>query len=186
MKLKVKHRAGEKKSELTAIRREGDIPAVIYAKDAANKNCTVNGALFQECLRKIAKGSLPSVIFDIEDESGKVKKAIVKGIQYHTTTYNVIHLDFLELLPGNKIKLNVPILFKGAPDCPGVKLGGVLRPVLRHLKVRCLPENIPASFEMDVSDLSLNQSKRLSSITLPEGVEAMKSLKEVAVIVAKK
>jgi len=68
----------------------------------------------------------------------------------------------------------------------GVKLGGVVRAVIRHIKVRCLPKDIPDEFNLDVSALSINQSLKLSSINLPDTVKSLLDLNEVAVIIAKR
>ena len=92
----------------------------------------------------------------------------------------------MELDKDSMINVNVPIRFRGTADCVGVKLGGVVRAVLRHMRVRCLPDKIPSHFEIDVRDLSLNHSKRLSSIDMPKDVKPITDLKEVAVIISKR
>ena len=98
MKLKVKTRNAETKKEITCMRREGNIPAVLYAKDQPNRLLEVDGVEFAAHLRKMPEGSLPNTVFHLEDESGQVTKVLVKDIQYHRTTYKVLHLDFLILM----------------------------------------------------------------------------------------
>ena len=100
----------------------------------------MKGAEFEAVLRKLPKGYLPTTIFELDME-GKTKKAIVKDIQYHPTTYRILHLDFLILEPKITVDVKVPINCIGEADCVGVKLGGFVRPVKRHVEVRCLPDD---------------------------------------------
>lgn len=85
-----------------------------------------------------------------------------------------------------QVKVNVPIECIGEVDCVGVKLGGVLRRVIRYLRVQCLPKDLPAFFEMDVVSLELNKSRKLGDLNIAEGVRTLSDLNEVAVIIAKR
>lgn len=173
------------KSDKKKLRLQKDIPAVLYGKGMENENIYVKGSEFDEILRKIKKGSLPTIVFSLKE--GKHKhKAIIKDIQYHRTTYNIEHIDFLVLDDKVPVCVNVPIDYTGVNDCPGIKLGGVLRRVIRTLKVRCLPKDIPAEFYIDVSMLGMEESKRLSDIDLPKNVRPLGQMKEVAVAIAKR
>lgn len=185
MKIKMLKRITSKKSESNKIRREGNIPAVIYSSGKPNEMITIDGVDFKEALRKMINGRLATTKFVLVDGSNEVS-AIVKEIQYHPTTYQILHLDFERLHAGVPVTLNVPIEFSGVADCTGIKLGGFLRTVLRSVKVSCVPEKIPAVFEIDVRQLAIGQSERLSSIQMPEGVRPLTSLKEVAVVIAKR
>ena len=71
-------------------------------------------------------------------------------------------------------------------DCVGIKLGGFLRQVIRSVKVRCLPKNIPQNFELDIRNLKMRQSKRLSDLVMPEGVTPLAATDEVVVVIAKR
>lgn len=186
MKLKIKTRLAETKKEANSMRREGNIPAVIYGNKLSNRLIEVAGVEFHTHLRKMPKGSLPNTVFELENEKGKTLKVIIKDIQYHPTTYRVLHLDFLELQDKMPVNVKIPLRFTGAADCVGVKLGGVVRPVIRHLKVRCLPKHIPTEFSIDVTQMSINQSKRLSTIDLPDTVKSLLDLNDVAVVIAKR
>ncbi|MCH9633121.1 MAG: 50S ribosomal protein L25 [Chlamydiae bacterium] len=186
MKLLVKERESQIKKDAKRVRREGSIPAVVYSSGQANRRIVVRADEFHTHLRHTQKGHLSSKKFKLEDEKGQSVQAIVKEIQYHPTTYNILHIDFLELKEDKEININIPLSLKGTADCAGVKLGGVIRPVLRYLKVKCLPKNIPDTFEINVVDMKLNQSRRLSSINLPDNVRPLMNLNEVAVIIAKR
>jgi|JI102314A1RNA_FD_contig_111_135689_length_1984_multi_4_in_0_out_0_2 large subunit ribosomal protein L25 len=185
MKLAVSKRTGETKSELTKLRHQGDIPGTIYSKGKPGDKITVKGAEFDAVLRKLPKGYLPTTVFEL-DMDGKVKKAIVKGIQYHPTTYCVTHLDFLILEPKTTVDVKVPINCIGEADCVGVKLGGFVRPVKRHVDVRCLPEDIPTDFKIDIKSLEIGQAKRVSDIDAGETVRLLAKPKEILVVIAKR
>ncbi len=185
MELTVAARTAGKKSEAKKIRREGNIPAVLYSKGEKGKEVIVDGNAFKKGLNKIKKGTLSSKVFTLTVDGKKVK-AIIKDIQYAVTTYNILHIDFEELHKDAPVTLNIPLTFTNAIECAGVKLGGVLRQVIRHVKVRCSPNDIPDQFSIDVRDLVVGQSVRLNKLKIPKGVTPVIDLKEVAVLVAKK
>lgn len=185
MKLTAKKREGEGKSALNQIRRAGNIPAVFYAPGQPGQSIEITGSEFEAHLREIKKGTLSTTIFEIELD-GKKKKAIVKDIHYDVTSYRIIHLDFEELKDDVPIRVRVPIECVGVGDCAGIKLGGFLRQVIRFVKVKCLPKDLPSQFEIDVQHLSMKQSKRLSDILLPKNVELLARPEEVVVVIAKR
>jgi large subunit ribosomal protein L25 len=186
MKLNIKKRAAKSKSESKQLRRDGYIPAVMYVRGQPSETITITEAEFSTLLRKISKGRLSTSIFELTNESKVTKKAIIKEITYDPVTYNVIHLDFEELIDGVPISLNVPIECIGTADCQGVKLGGVIRQVIRTLRVRCLPADIPEVFQLDVKNLGLWEAKRLADIQLSPTLRPQADLKEVAVTIAKR
>lgn len=186
MKLEVKPREAEKKSETKKLRREGFIPAVIYVRGKPSETIALSATDFGAYLRKIPSGRLSTTVFTLADEKGRTRKALVKGIEYNITNYNVVHLDFEELLEDVKLNVNVPIECVGVADCIGVKLGGVPRNVIRNLRVSCYPKDLPSYFELDIKDLGLFQSKRLSDLNIPSSIRPLADLKEVAVVVVKR
>ena len=116
-------------------------------------------------------GHLPTTVFTLAD--GKTRaRVIIKDIQYHLTTYNVSHIDFGELIDDVPVSVKVPVKCTGVADCVGVKLGGFLRQVVRHVKIECLPQRIPSEFMVDVKDLGIRQTKRLKDIKMPRGNSA--------------
>jgi large subunit ribosomal protein L25 len=186
MKLKTFQRTSERKSDLNKNRREGKIPAVLYVRGNPSETLAVDEGDFLSLLRKVQKGRLSTTKISLVDEKGRTRNAIIKDIQYHVTTYRVIHLDFEELLDDVKVKVNVPIEFTGVADCAGIKLGGVLRQVIRHLKVQCLPKDIPEYFEMDIRNMSMKESKKLVELNLPSSIRPLVKLDEVCVVIAKR
>jgi len=185
MKLTAIERSSGKKGELKQIRREGKIPAILYSAGRPNVQLTLDGAEFNAILRNMKPGHLPTTRFNLMI-NGKEKKAIIKDIQYQLTTYVVSHIDFEELVEEIPVSIKVPIQCIGVADCVGIKLGGFLRQVIRHVKVECLPKNIPSEFFVDVKDLGIKQSKRLVDLPIPKGVKPLAKMDEVVVVIAKR
>jgi large subunit ribosomal protein L25 len=187
MKLNVKNRAAGKKSESKQLRRAGQIPAILYTrgKEAAN-NIAISSSEFEAILRQIQPGRLSTQIFTLVDEKGKEHRGLLKEIQYHVTTYDVIHLDFEELVDNVPVNVKVPIECSGIVDCIGIKLGGVLRQVIRHLRVRCLPKDIPIAFVFDIRNMAQRETRRLRDLEIPDTIRPLVDLNEVAVAIVKR
>lgn len=185
MKLSVLPRSSNKKSDTKNLRRQGRVPGVLYGVNQENQNISFSLEELQIIFRKIRAGSLSTTVFELEDQ-GKVYKALVKEVQYHPATYAVLHADFVILSDKDPVNVNVPIQIQGLADCVGVKLGGFMRQVIRSLKVKCLPSDIPQEFTVDVRDMGVADSKRLSDISLPANVRPLAKMNEVAVVIAKK
>lgn len=186
MKLHVTKRSNKVKNEAKRLRRSGKIPVVVYNRGKESDAFTIDAGEFGALLRKIPKGRLPTTVFILHGENGKEQRAIVKDIQYHVTTYDIQHLDFATLSDNEPVSLKVPIECTGVVDCVGVKQGGVLRTVMRHVRVKCLPKDIPDSFTVNVADLEMMGTKRLKHISIPQTVRMLAGENDVAVIVAKR
>jgi len=185
MKLEVQKRALGKKGIINLLRREGNIPGIIYNQSGDTTAIHLKAEDFKAVLRNMKPGLLSTTVFELTE--GKEKhKAIVKDIQYHVATYDVQHIDFALLSEDKPITLNVPIQLSGVIDCVGVKLGGFLRQVIRSMKVSCLPKHIPEQFVLDVTDLGVAQSRKLSDIQIPANIRPLAKMNEVAVIIGKK
>ena len=185
MKLTVTKRPGTRKSEAKEIRRKGNIPAILYSAGKPCENIEIEGTQFKTILREIKAGRLSTTKF-VLDQDGKERYAIVKDIQYHPTTYQILHLDFEELIEKNLVNVKVPILCVGMAECSGIKLGGFLRQVIRTVKVECLPQDMPTEFVIDVRDLGIRQSKRLRDLAFPKNVRPLARVEEVVVVIAKR
>lgn len=186
MKLKILSRESQKKSETKKIRREGNIPAVIYVRGKPTDAIAISGPEFNAVLRTMQPGRLSTTKFTLSDAHGKPRHAILKEIQYEPTTYKVQHLDFEELFDDAKVSVKVPIECTGVADCVGIKLGGFLRQVIRHMRVRCLPKDIPSVFQIDVRNLAMYDTKRLSDLQISQTIRPLADLNEVAVVIAKR
>jgi len=182
MKLTVSPRKELKKSDAKRVRREGNVPAILYGQGKTNENVIVNGEELRTVLRNLKSGLLATTVFHLSTG----QKAIVKEIQYHPVSYAILHLDLAVISDDRSVTVNVPLQITGVADCAGIKLGGFLRQVIRTLKVECLPKHIPQEFTLDVKDLGVNESKRLSDLQIPSTVRPLGRMNEVAVVIAKK
>jgi large subunit ribosomal protein L25 len=173
------------KGQTKALRREGKIPCVVYSKGSVGENYTVASEAIEKVLRELEFGFLPTTVFVLKDKAGKKRKAIIKDIQYKVTSYDVLHIDFLELIADQPVNLKVPLQCLGTADCVGIKAGGFLRQVKIHIPVRCLPKNIPSHFEVDVKDVDIRQVKRVSDIRMPKDVVPLVKQQDVVATVVK-
>lgn len=185
LNLTVQVRPSTKKSDTKQIRREGKIPAILYSAGEQNVQLIVSADEMGAVLRQMKPGHLGTTIFHLKLD-GKERRAIIKDIQYQLTTYNVSHIDFEELFEDVPVSVKVPIQCIGIAECAGVKLGGFLRQIIRHVRVECLPRKIPSHFAVDVQDLGIKQARKLSDVVIPEGVKPLAKMDEVVVVVSKR
>lgn len=160
------------KSATSALRRDGKIPCVVYSKGQMGDMYAVAKEEIEAVFRKLEMGFLPTAVFILKNAAGKKIRAIVREVQYKPTSYEVSHIDFLELIPDHKVELKVPLRCLGEADCVGVKAGGYLRRVKDSIVVRCLPKDIPTHFEVDISDVDIRGTKSVADLkAVPKGIE---------------
>lgn len=186
VELNIFQRSAASKGETKRLRRSGHIPFVMYAKGKETETGYINKVQFEAIIRNLRPGFLPTTIVSLKEENGKKRKAIVRDIQYKVTNYDVLHLDFQILDELEKVYVKVPVECLNIIDCEGIKLGGFLQYVARHVEVSCLPKDIPTHFELDVKELGIRQTKRVKDISIPNGVKPVLSPDDVVVTVVKK
>lgn len=186
MKIHVIERKADKKSNVKNLRRSGQIPAVIYHRSKEAETVSLDSAEFSAHLRNVMPGRLSTTVFTLSGKNGTTRKAILKDIQYNPINYNVIHLDFEELIENLPVNVKVPIECTGIADCAGIKLGGFLRQVIRFVRVSCLPKDIPTNFEINVKDMSMYESKRVKDLVIPNTARPLAKMNEVVVVIAKR
>ena len=146
----------------TAVRNSGKIPCIMYG----GANAVSFSADPKEVRKLVYTPKFRTVDLKLD---GKSHKCILKDIQFHPTTDAVLHLDFLELVPGKKVKAVVPITFTGSSI--GVKNGGKFIASLRSVKVLTTPEKMLDEVVADISALDLGQTIRVRDIKLQDGVQ---------------
>jgi large subunit ribosomal protein L25 len=159
-------RAGAKK-----LRSEGRIPAVIYGGKTNPQSVEINA---REIGDMIAHSVSENLLVDlaIKDDSSPKRLALVQEVQHHPLSGHVLHVDFHEVSPTEKVTVMVPVETTG--EAAGVKnSGGVLEHVLFKLKVRALPKDLPEQVVIDVTSLELNKTIHIGEIKAPEGVEIL-------------
>ena len=148
------------------LRREGDVPAVLYGGGKPNLSIAVNHDVLYHSLEKEEFHSAVIII----NTDGKKEQAILRDVQRHPHKIDVLHADFQRVDENKVLTMSLPIHFIGEEECAGVKTGGVISHLMNDVEVSCLPKDLPASIELDLTHLGLNESLRLSDIPLPEGV----------------
>lgn len=165
--LKAEARAQVGKGAARAVRRDGRTPAVIYGAKEAPLAIAVD---HRDIRTKIYAGHFLTTLYDI-DIDGKKHRVIPRDYQLDPVRDYPIHVDFMRLSEGALIRVNVPVHVINVEQSPGVKRGGAVNIVTHAIPVRCPPDRIPQSIEVDVAGLEINNSKHLSEVNLPEGVK---------------
>jgi large subunit ribosomal protein L25 len=162
--LDVELRASGTKGELSSLKKEGKIPAVFYGKNVKHESISVNAKAFASVIE--ANGA--NVITDLNFKGGK-KPAIVKEIQRDVLTQSPIHIDFRSISLEDKVEVLVPIHIDGVAD--GVKnFGGMMEFIVREVKVKALPKNIPQKISVNVSALGIGQGITIADLPKLEGI----------------
>ena len=150
------------------LRSEGRIPAVVYGHGREPQPLSINSRELDRLLDHIAA---EATVIDL-DIDGKPARTLIREIQRHPFKRQILHVDFQELVAGEKISVRLPIILVGVPD--GVRLdGGILDQTMRELEVEVDPSNIPNHVDIDVTKLTIGSSIHVRDITLPEGVEVL-------------
>ena len=159
-------RTTQGKSSTQLIRRNGNIPAVLYGP-RGNFSLEMEEETTRQTLGKL-NNAHELVHLKIGSSTGETweGKVLLKEIQKHSYKNKLIHLDFLE--PSANKPLNIKIQIQEKGECPGVKEGGVLQYVVREIPVSCMADKIPSFIEVDVSNLMLGQTLKVQQIPLPE------------------
>jgi large subunit ribosomal protein L25 len=148
------------------MRRDGKIPGVLYGPKTSPVPLELNKKEFSNRVAGLEGSHL------VRLQSGSTalvdKVALVKEIQYHPITGEVIHTDLYEVDLTAKIQVRVPLHFVG--KAAGVVRGGILQPIVREVEVECLPLDIPEFFNVEVSALDIGDSIHIEELPMPEGV----------------
>ena len=148
------------------LREQGLIPAIIYGGKDPNKNISISK---KEIISIINSDTFLSKVLEL-DLDGKKEKVIPRDVAFHVVSEEPIHIDFMRIVSGKKIVLEIPVKFINHPDSPGLKRGGVLNIVRRKVELRCPAENIPNEIVVDLAGTDIGTSIKISSVKLPEKV----------------
>ena len=171
-KLNVDIRKEHGTSAARRARLQNKVPAVVYHSGVEATPLSVDKISLNKALRT------GQMIFEVNVED-KNQFVLVKEIQYHPVTDEIIHIDFQKVKEDEKISLEVAIRSTG--EAQGVKLGGLLVQMLNSVTVKCKPAEIPEFIEIDVTDMEMNTNLFVKDITLPEDVE-MITAEDIAVV----
>jgi large subunit ribosomal protein L25 len=150
------------------LRSEGRVPAIVYGHGRDPQALSINTRELEKLLDHI---SAESTVIDL-DIDGKASRTLIREIQRHPFKRQILHVDFQELVAGEKISVRIPIVLMGVPD--GVRMdGGILDQTMRELEIEVDPANIPNHVEVDVTKLTIGSSVHVRDIPLPDGVEVL-------------
>ncbi len=148
------------------LRAKGYIPAILYGGNVPNQIISISK---KEILNIINSDTFLSKVLELEVE-GKKEKVIPREVAYNVVSEEPIHIDFMRIISGKKIVLEIPVKFINHPDSPGLKRGGVLNIVRRKVELKCPGENIPNEIVVDLAGTDIGTSIKISSVKLPDNV----------------
>ena len=154
------------KGELNAVRENGQVPAIIYGGKDENQKVSVSKKSLKGLIEK--ENFLSNILTLNLD--GKLQNVLPREVKYHIISDEPTHVDFLRILPGLKIKIEVPVNFINHEKSPGLKRGGVLNIVRRKVELKCPSEKIPENLIIDLDGVDIGQSFKISSIKLDSEV----------------
>ena len=160
-------RNSKTKGDLSLIRNNGGVPAIIYGGEAQNEKISISKKLLKSLMEK--DNFLSNIVTLNVD--GKTQNVLPREIKYHIITDEPIHVDFLRVVPGVKIRIEVPVQFINHEKSPGLKRGGVLNIVRRKVELRCPSEKIPENLVIDLDGVEIGESFKISSINLDSEVK---------------
>ena len=164
--LEVSIRDNKTKGQLNSIRVNGNVPAIIYGGKEENQKISISRKLLKTLIEK--EDFLSSIIsLNINGESQNV---LPREVKYHIISDEPTHVDFLRVLPGVKIKIEVPVKFINHEKSPGLKRGGVLNIVRRKVELKCPSEKIPNNLTLDLEGIDIGESFKISSVKLDQDV----------------
>ena len=172
-------RTGSGKGPARTLRSAGQIPGVVYGHAREPQALTLDTREFEKLLSHI---SAESTVIELSLD-GQTTKTLIREIQRHPFKRQILHVDFQELVAGEKVQVNIPIVLLGVPE--GVRAsGGVMDQTLRELSIRVDPASIPDHIDVDVTGVQIGHSIHVSELSLPEGVEVLNDPEAPVCVVA--
>jgi large subunit ribosomal protein L25 len=165
--LPVSPRTKSTKGSLSAIRKDGQVPAVIYGDKQNPTPIAIEG---KTLVRQLERSGFMTRLFDL-DIGGKRTRVLPRDVQTDPLTDRPLHVDFLRVSANTRVRVAVPVVFLNAEKSPGIKRGGTLNVVHHAIEVMCAPDKIPASFEVSLEGLQINDAVHLSALKLSDDVK---------------
>jgi len=164
--LSAKTRETKTSGEINKLRVDGFVPGILYGGSEQNKKISLN----KNSIKNLIDSEIFfSAILNLEID-GKEEKVLPRDISFDPLSDEPVHIDFLRIIKGTKLALEIPVKFINGEKSPGLKKGGVLNIVRRKIELRCPTENIPSELVVDLNNTEIGVSIKISSIKLPENV----------------
>ena len=164
--LSAKKRETKTSGEISTLRLNGFVPGILYGGKEQNKKISLKKNSIKNL---IDSENFFSAILNL-DIDGEKEKVLPRDISFDPLSDEPIHIDFLRIVEGAKLALEIPVRFINSEKSPGLKKGGVLNIVRRTIELRCPTENIPSELVVDLNNTEIGTSIKISSIKLPENV----------------
>ena len=164
--LKATKRTTASTGQINKLRSEGFIPAILYGGEKNNVNLSLKKLHLQDIIKT---ETFMSKVVDL-DIDGNAEKVLPREIAYDPVSDEPIHIDFMRIVKGSRLILEIPVKFINHDKSPGLKKGGVLNTVRRKVELKCPAENIPNEIVIDLDNTEINKSLKISSVKLPDGV----------------
>lgn len=171
-------RSGTGKGAARSVRREGRIPAVLYGGGEAPQPLSLDKKNLSQL---IFAGHFLTTIFEL-DIDGKKERAIPRDYQLDVVKDTPMHVDFLRLKPGSRLRVQVPVHFINQETSPGLKRGGALNIVYHTVEMWVPADNIPEAITADLAGMDFNDSLHMSAIPLPEGCKPTNPDKDFTIV----
>lgn len=166
------------KQATASLRKKGLIPGVIYGNAITPIAISLKEPFIRQLLcSEAGKNTLITFNVDNSDYYG-----LIHDVKKHPITGRVLHIDFLCIDTTKPVTVSVPLVFEGIPR--GVKVGGLLLPIITNTTAVCLPHDIPSAIRLDITGIGLGQSLKLSDITPPESVQLIDKPSQIVIKVA--
>ena len=159
-------RSTKTKGELNTLRSQGNVPAVIYGGQDKNQNISVSK---KTLINLLERDNFLSNIIKLKID-GKDQNVLPRDVKFDILSDEPTHVDFLRIVKGGKVILQIPVKFINSDKSPGLKRGGVLNIVRRKVELKCPTENIPNELIVNLDGVDIGQSFKISAIKLPENV----------------
>ena len=164
--IEVSIRNTQTKGQLSKLRSNGNVPAIIYGGSEKNQTITLSK---KQISSLIEKENFASNVITLKLDGSEVK-VLPREISFDTISDEPIHIDFLRIVSGSNINLEIPVRFINNDKSPGLKRGGVLNIVRRKVELKCPTDSIPKEIIVDLNELDIGASIKISSVNLPEKV----------------
>jgi len=164
--LKATKRTSSTTGQVNKLRSGGFIPAILYGGKKSNLKISLKKLHLQDLIKT---ETFMSKVFDMEID-GSAEKVVPRDIAYDPVSDEPIHIDFVRVVKGSKLILQIPVKFINHDKSPGLKKGAVLNIVRRKVEFKCPTENIPNEIVVDLNNTEINSSLKISSVKLPENV----------------
>ena len=165
--LDAKPRTDRGKGVARKLRQSGQVPAIIYGHSRQPQSLSIDTYELERLLERVAAAS---TVIELAID-GRTARTLIREIQRHPVKRSIIHVDFQELVAGEKVTVSIPLVFVGSAE--GVRGGGILDQVMHELEIRVDPASIPNHVDVDVTPLQIGHSIHVRDLNIPSGVEVL-------------